>query len=115
MPKKEPLYPHVPKSKMRETEKEQEAKKEYTPPELAEIAKVFYEVQTRRRATVYTWFPIYTSWENLAQSQRDEAIRGLQERIEREGLEGYLERKRPVVGDELTEEIVHELERGGYL
>lgn len=88
----------------------------YTPSELAEITKVFYEAQARRRATIYAGLtPVYTRWEDLTQSQRDEAIRGLQERIEREGLEGYLERKRPVVGDELTEEIVHELERQGYL
>jgi len=92
-----------------------EAKREYTPRELAGIAKVFYEAQTRRRATVFAWTPLYTSWESLAQIQRDETIRGLQGRIEREGLEGYLERKRPEAGAELTEEIVHELERQGYL
>jgi len=92
-----------------------EVKREYTPQELAGIAKVFYEAQTRRRQPYLPLLPLYTSWESLAQSQRDETIRGLQERIEREGLEGYLERKRPEVGDELTEEIVHELERQGYL
>ncbi len=93
-----------------------EAKRVYTPPELAKIAEVFYEAQARRKATIYAGLsPMYTRWENLTQSQRDETIRGLQERIEREGLKGYLERKRSVVGDELTEEIVHGLERRGYL
>ncbi len=114
MPKKPPLYPHVPKSQIKESSSEQ-AKRKYTLPELAGIAKVFYEAQTRRRATVFAFTPIYTRWDGLTQSQGDEVIRGLQERIEREGLEGYLERKRPVVGNELTEEIVHELERQGYL
>lgn len=107
MTKKPPLYPHVTKS--------QQAKRKYTLPELAEIAKVFYEAQARRRATIYAWSPMYTRWENLAQSQRDEAIRGLQERIERESLTGYLERKRPQVGDVLTEEIISELKHKGYL
>ncbi|MBA7552072.1 hypothetical protein ES705_44625 [subsurface metagenome] len=117
MPKKEPLYPHVPKSrKLSNVESEIErAKRKYTPAELAEMAKIFYEVQMGRRATIYAWTPMYTRWENLAQSQRDEATRGLQERIERESLTGYLERKRPLVGDVLTKEIISELKRKGYL
>lgn len=84
-------------------------------PELTEIAKIFYEAEMPQRATIYAWTPIYTKWENLTQSQRDEAIRGLEERIEREGLRGYLERKRPVVGDKLTETIISALERANYL
>jgi len=93
----------------------EQAKRKYTLLELAGIAEVFYAAQARGRATIYTFTPVYTSWGGLTQSQRDEAIRGLRERIEREGLEGYLERKRPVVGDELTEEVVRGLERQGYL
>lgn len=93
----------------------EQAKRKYTPPELAEIAKVFYGAQARRRATVFAFTPIFTSWDGLTQSQRDETIRGLQERIERESLTGYLERKRPQVGDALTEEIISELKRKGYL
>jgi len=112
MAKKETLYPHVPKSQMKKTE---QVKREYTPPELAEIARVFYEAQAGRRATVYAFFPLYTRWENLTQSQRDETIRGLQQRIEKESLLSYLERKRPVVGDLLTDVIIAELKHRGYL
>jgi len=94
----------------------EQAKRKYTMPELAGIAKVFYDAQARRRApTLFAFTPIHTSWGDLTQGLRDESIRGLQERIEREGLEGYLERKRAVAGDELTEEIVRGLEDQGYL
>lgn len=111
MPKKEPLYPHVPKSRLGALQ----AERKYSPSELAEIAKVFYEAQAGRRANVYAFYPLYTRWENLTQSQRDESIRGLQERIERESLTGYLERKRPQVGALLTDVIITELKRRGYL
>jgi len=113
MPKKAPLYPHIPKSRMKETE---QVKREYAPPELAEIAKGFYEITARTTATVYTpTGPMYTRWENLTQEKRDQTIEGLKTRIEREGLRGYLERKRPVAGDTLTEEIISELKHEGYL
>ena len=113
---KGPLYPHVPKSRKGKVEPETErAKRRYTLPELAEMARIFYEAQAGRRATIYAWTPLYTRWGNLTQSQREETIRGLQERIEREDLMGYLERKRPQVGDPLTEEIISELKHKGYL
>jgi len=116
MARKEPLYPHVPKSQKAKGEPESEqAKRRYTPPELAEIARIFYEAQASRSSTVFAFIPIYRSWASLDQSQRDETISGLQERIERESLKGYLERKRPQIGEELTEAIIHQLERGGYL
>lgn len=103
---KQPLYPHVPKSK----------KKKYTLSELTEIAKIFYTAQASSRATIYAGiYPLYTKWENLTPDRREITIRGLEERIEREGLKGYLERKRPQVGDVLTETIVSELKRKGYL
>jgi len=93
------------------------AKRKYTPAELVKIAEVFYVAQASQRATVYAGLsPMYTRWEDLTQSQRDGAIRGLHERIiDQETLIGYLERKRPQVGDVLTEEIISELKRKGYL
>jgi len=111
MPKKDPLYPHMPKSQLRKRKEE----RTYTLPELTEIAKIFYEAQMAQRATVYAWTPMYTRWENLTPEVRAKTIHGLEERIERECLRGYLERKRPIVGYKLTEAIISELERANYL
>lgn len=107
MPKREPLYPHVPNKGK---------KKKYTLSELTEIAEIFYTAQAISRVTIYAGIhPIYTKWETLTKLERDTVIRGLEERIEREGLKGYLERKRPEVGNVLTETIIARLKRKGYL
>lgn len=107
--KKEPLFPHVPKG-------QQSLRKAYTPSELADIARIFYETMGIKTATVFTSTgPLYGKWENLTQPQRDQAIEGLRVRIEREGLLGYLERKRPAAGDELTNSIIAQLRAKGYL
>lgn len=90
-------------------------KRSYTRSELTEMAKIFYEVQMRQTATIYAWTPIYTSWKNLTPDERDRAVQGLKERIELEGLVSYLERKRPRVGDAVTNEIISELKRQSYL
>ena len=91
-------------------------KRNYTLPELTEIAKILYEAQARERARIYAGVqPVYTEWEYLTPKERDRAIHGLEERIKREGLRGYLERKRPEVGDKLTETIISELKAKGYL
>ncbi|GAI63794.1 unnamed protein product, partial [marine sediment metagenome] len=88
----------------------------YSMDELAEIAKIMYECTARKTATIYTpTGPVYTKWENFSQPERERAIHGLKERIEREGLRGYLERKRPMAGDVLTNEIISELEVKGFL
>jgi len=106
MSKREPLYPHIPKSR----------KRRYTLPELTEIARIFYEAQSSLRTTLYAGiYPLYPSWESLTPEKRDRIIHGLEERIGQEGLKGYLERKRPQVGDVLTETIISSLRCKGYL
>lgn len=106
MPNREPLYPHIPKREepLFPHVPKGQSKESYTPPELADIARIFYDTNSAKRA-----------WEDLSQAQRDEAIEGLRVRIEREGLLGYLERKRPAAGDELTNSIITQLRAKGYL
>ncbi len=93
----------------------EQVERKYTSAELAEIAKSFYEAQAGRTSKLFAFAPVYIAWKDLEQSQRDQAIEGLQTRIEREGLRGYLERKRPQVGDPVTEEVISALKRRGYL
>ena len=117
MPKKQPLYPHVPKSSrgQRGKPRPERGERTYTPPELADIAQVFYE-QSEATERGGIFFPLYVRpWESLAQRERDETISGLQARIDREGLKGYLERKRPQVGDDLPDRIYAALWDLGYL
>ena len=95
-----------------------EERKTYSPSELIGIARIMHEAQAKARATIYTGhpaLPMYTKWEHLAQPVIDATVKGLKERIEREGLRGYLERKRPEVGDALTDRIISELRDNGYL
>ncbi len=89
--------------------------RKYTPEDLDAIAKIFYHVQASRIGNVYAFTPVYINWKDLEQSQRDQSIEGLKTRIEQETLTGYLERKRPQVGDDITVAIITSLKRGGYL
>lgn len=115
---KEPLYPHVPKSKepLFPHVTKGQSKESYTTSELDDIARIFYDTSSAKRATTFAGLrPLYEKWEDLSQAQRDEAIEGLRVRIEREGLLGYLERKRPAAGNELTDSIITQLKAKGYL
>lgn len=90
--------------------------REYTEEEVADIARIFYEETARASATIYIpTGPIYTLWGDLTQTQRDQTIKGLKLRIAREGLRGYIERKRSLVGNLLTNNIIRKLESRGYL
>jgi len=94
----------------------EEQRKTFTPQELADIARIIYEATAAKTATVFTPAgPLYTRWWDLPPGQREQAVEGLRQRIEREGLLGYLERKRPAAGDELTDSIVRRLQEEGYL
>ncbi len=110
--KKEPLFPHKPRPEGQQSQ----PREAYTPSELADIAEIFYETTGIKTATVFAGLhPLYKKWQDLTQSERDQTIEGLRVRIEREGLLGYLERKRAAAGDELTNSIIAQLTAKGYL
>jgi len=91
-------------------------KRTYTPLELSNIARIFYETAGKETTTIYTpTGPLYGRWEELTQPVRDKAIEELRVRIEREGLLSYLERKRLAAGDRLTDSMIRQLQTEGYL
>jgi len=86
-------------------------KTDYTTAELEKIAEIMYETIAQARVNVYDarGQAIYVHWENLSDSEKNRAASELEKRIKREGLLGYLERKRPAVGDMVTNSIISEL------
>ncbi|MBA7649414.1 hypothetical protein ES703_57211 [subsurface metagenome] len=83
--------------------------------ELHKIAKIFYEITAPRTCNVFATYPcprpLYTPWADIAPEVKKQTVEGLKSRIEKEGLRGYLERKRPLVGSEITDEIIRTLNR----
>ena len=88
-----------------------------TQSDLNNIARLTYEIVAGDSARVYdrSGRPMYTRWEELSEATRDQTIAGLKTRVEREGLEGYFERKRSTAGDALTNRLLAALRQAGYL
>ena len=92
-------------------------KKEYTGKELYQIAAVFFDITSRKTCNVFDGkgMPFCKSFSDLDEPTKRQTVDGLKSRIDREGLDGYLERKRPQVGDETTNSIISALRKKGLL
>ena len=88
----------------------------YTQEEIKEIAEGVYDTAASMTATVYAQArPIYRSFGSLSQEEKEMAHRGMEDRIKREGLLGYIERKRSVWGNRATDAVVSRLKSRGFI
>ena len=91
----------------------------YTEAELERIASIMYDIAAVRSCTIYDMrgAPICTMWHNLSPSEKSTSIQGLKQRIERETLPGYFERKKKQVpaATAIYEDTIKELKRAGLM
>ncbi|KKL97642.1 hypothetical protein LCGC14_1832430 [marine sediment metagenome] len=97
-------------------EEGKEGSRRYTDAEIAEITGSVHDTVARETSTVIAGFrPMYTKFEHLPAAQLNQALEGMKQRIENEGLEGYIARKRKDWGDGATNAALQELKRKGLL
>lgn len=91
--------------------------KTYTEKELYEIASVFYDTEAQRHPSIYIGLRPATgpSFYELPAATQKATVEGLKQRIEKETLPGYLERKKRQVGANIIQPIVDILEGEGLL
>ena len=98
---------------------QEEGKKEprrYTEAEIAEITRSVHDTVASETATVFAGLrPMYTKFEDLPAAHLNQALVGMKQRIENEGLEGYIARKRKDWGDRATNAALQELKSKGLL
>jgi hypothetical protein len=89
----------------------------YTEKELYEIASIFYNIETHRNPTVFAGIqPLYgSSFYELAPDIQKRTVEGLKQRIDRETLLGYLDRKKKQLGAAVIEPVESELAKRGLL
>ncbi len=97
----------------------EEGKKEprrYTEAEIAEITRSVHDTVTRETGPLFVGLrPMYTEFEHLPAAQLEQALESMKQRIENEGLEGYIARKRKDWGDRATNSALQELKSKGLL
>jgi len=90
-----------------------------TDKELSKVAEIIYDTTAIHSCSIFDGkgTPICRTWRDLSLWEKETAKRGLKERIEREGLIGYLERKKREVPEAtpIYERIIGRLKREGLL
>ena len=89
----------------------------YTVTELYEIASIFYAAEAQRTASIYAGLRPLTgpSFYELPIATQEATVDGLKQRIDRETLPGYLDRKKRQVGVAVIKPIEDELKQRGLL
>ncbi len=89
----------------------------YTDAEIREIVAAIWDTVNEVTANLYDiqGRPIFIRFRDISPLERNRGFEGLKHRIETEGLQGYIDRKRPAWGEEATDEVIRMLEGRGLL
>lgn len=89
----------------------------YTTNEIIRITQDIFDIVECTNATLFDGggLPICPRFEHLTKEQKETAFEGMQVRIEREGLQNYIERKRGAWGTSATEAVIEHLLTRGLL
>ncbi|MBT9148516.1 MAG: hypothetical protein DDT32_02290 [Syntrophomonadaceae bacterium] len=87
-------------------------KRTYTDSEIKEIVAEIWDTVQEVTATLFDrrGGAIFTRFHSLSDSQQKEGFLGLKHKIETEGLQGYINRKRPAWGEKATNAVIRMLE-----
>lgn len=91
----------------------------FTEKDLDRIATIMYNIASSNACNVYDGhgLPICRMWDDLSNFEKRTSTQGLKERIERETLSGYFERKKNHVpaATGIYEETIRALKAEGFL
>ena len=92
---------------------------ELTDSDLEGISQIMYDIASTMSCNIFDGggLPICKQWVHLSAFERDTAKRGLKERITRETLSGYLERKKREVpaAKLIYDETINKLKAKKYI
>ena len=79
-----------------------------TDAQIREASRVIFDTVQVQTATVFGRLgqPMVKRFADLTPSEQEQAFRGLKDRIQREGLDGYIRRKRSAWGDRATDAVL---------
>lgn len=79
--------------------------------QIKEAMAVIYDTVQAETVVIYDvrGQPIFTRFANLSAALQTQGFEGLKDRIQREGLSGYIQRKRSTWGDNATNAVIRNL------
>ena len=93
--------------------------RQYSEKDLERIAAIMYDIAATASCTVYDGrgLPICRQWPDLSTSEKESSVNGLRQRVQRETLPGYFERKRREVpaASQIYERTIQRLKELGLL
>ena len=93
--------------------------RQYSEKELERIAAIMYDIAAQASCTIFDGrgSPICREWRDLSPSEREQTVSGLRQRVQRETLPGYFERKKKEVptASQIYERTIRSLKEGGLL
>lgn len=89
----------------------------YTDAEIREIVALIWDTVESTNANIFGGYgqPIFTRFETLTPGEQEQGFQGLKDRIQRETLRGYINRKRDSWGERAYTAVLYVLEARGLI
>ena len=81
-----------------------------TDKDIREAMALIFDTVGRARANVFAGLrPMYREFSSLSPAEQEQGFQGLKDRISKEGLQGYVNRKREAWGEQATQAVIDAL------